>query len=37
LQESGISLTQFLARVIRRYRLLEFGKVAKEELKIGAM
>jgi len=37
LQESGISLTQFLARVIRRYRLLEFGKVAKEELEIGAM
>ncbi len=31
LQESGLSLTEFLARVIQRYRLLEFGKTAVEK------
>ncbi len=32
LQESGISLSEFMARVLRRFRLLEYGKTIADEL-----
>jgi D-alanine-D-alanine ligase len=32
LQESGIAMSEFMARVLRRFRLLEYGKTMADEL-----